>query len=193
MRVRSLQELSSLPMHDHAKRQLEAQFKTSPAAHPAQRMQKTVTPNAGAIASQQSEGKSQELQDQLMMLVKADDQLRHYSWVSDYSNAVPGRKFEIDLCLPEWRLGYELDGWNFHGRRKKDFLRDREKDYLLSMAGWQIFRLQAGLLYKDKAEALRRMQAFLTTWLPRQQLLIESGHILPLHGSAHHSKGGDPS
>ena len=192
MRVRSLQELSALPMHDHFKRQLEAELRATPprSNQPVQRGEKR---SDSTNKSPPTAGTALALQDQLAKLVEADDELRAHAWVRDYAKAVPGRKFEIDLSLPRWCLGIELDGWLWHAKRKKDFLRDREKDYLLSLAGWQVYRLQAGLVYKDVPEAMRRIKTFIATWLPRQQMLIEHRHILPPPGSDYHNKDDDPS
>lgn len=181
MRVRNLQELSALPMQDSFKRQLEAELKASPTSGP--RPKANVTAIAGAKAQGTSQSPGHELQNQLLQLVLADDELRQHSWICDYAQAVPHRKFEVDLSIPKWCIGIELDGWLWHGKRKQDFLRDREKDYLLSMAGWQVYRIEAGLVYKDKSEAIRRIRMFLSTWLPRQRSLIELGHIQPPAGN----------
>jgi very-short-patch-repair endonuclease len=111
------------------------------------------------------------LQQRLSMLIKADDYLGQLLWIMDFTGAVPGRKFEIDFASPELKLGLELDGYQFHGKHKKDFYRDREKDFNLSLNGWQVYRVQAGLLYKDPNLVIERARSFVTYWKPRQEWL----------------------
>ncbi len=113
-------------------------------------------------------------QEMLERLVLNDQVLSGYSWASDFKEAVPDRKFELDLCIPTLKCGIETDGWAFHGKRKASFLRDREKDYLLTMAGWQVLRIQAGLIDKQPGEALERVRRFIAYWEPRQRMILSS-------------------
>jgi very-short-patch-repair endonuclease len=69
--------------------------------------------------------------------------------VRNYNKAVPGRRLEVDIALVELRGGFELDGWEWHGRYLRHFLRDREKDQALFFAGWRILRISAGQVLKD--------------------------------------------
>lgn len=66
----------------------------------------------------------------------------------DYAGAVPGRKYEIDIALPARRLGLEVDGYRSHGRDKKGWQRDLEKDRLLLLNHWLVLRVSA----KDAAQ-----------------------------------------
>ena len=168
MRIANETELQNLPMAAAHKKTLAKAFKEQPS--------KIHTPSTGdGYAESKTSGTNngKALQNQLWTLLQADDDLRQHPWESDFVGAVPGRRFEIDMALPHYRLGIELDGWLWHGKRKRDFLRDRDKDYALSLEGWQVFRLQAGLLYKDPSVAIQRIQAFLRAWLPRQALLFD--------------------
>jgi very-short-patch-repair endonuclease len=115
-------------------------------------------------------------QRQLWNLLHVDDVCSQFSWESDFVGAVPGRKFELDIACKALKIGTEIDGWLWHGKRKQDFLRDREKDYLLMLEGWQVLRIQAGLIYKDPQEALTRVRKFLEICVPRQQLLLSSDY-----------------
>jgi hypothetical protein len=69
--------------------------------------------------------------------------------------AVPGRKYEIDIALPSVMLAIEADGWAYHGMHKSGFLRDREKDRALMLAGWRVLRFTAGEIFKKPDEVMR--------------------------------------
>lgn len=77
---------------------------------------------------------------------------------TDYVGAVPGRRFEIDLALPDIRFGIEVDGWEFHGKHKASFLRDREKDWLAQLNDWQIVRLAHSRIMKESDVLIEQIQ-----------------------------------
>jgi len=56
---------------------------------------------------------------------------------------IVGRKFEADIAFLQKRLAIEVDGWNFHGKWYKDFVRDREKSNGLAAIGWTLLRFPA--------------------------------------------------
>lgn len=51
------------------------------------------------------------------------------------------RRFALDMALPAYKLGVEMDGWAFHGRFLNDFKRDREKQLLFARFGWILIRV----------------------------------------------------
>lgn len=67
----------------------------------------------------------------------------------EFKNAVPGRKYAIDLAFPKIKLAIEVDGWEWHGKHKGDFERDRERQNLLTINGWRILRYSAGQIRAD--------------------------------------------
>ena len=67
----------------------------------------------------------------------------------EFSGAVPGRRFRIDIAFPETRLAVEVDGFQHHGRFLKDFKKDRCRQNLLTLNGWRILRFSAGEIRKD--------------------------------------------
>lgn len=170
MRVANLGQLNQLSMNAGHKAKIAEQLGQIPPASakgasrsPAERGSRSGT------GDQQTGSHPQRL---LWQMLHADEACREYAWASDYVGAVPGRKFELDVACPAYRVGIEVDGWLWHGKRKQDFLRDREKDYCLMLEGWQVLRLQAGLLYKEPQEAVERARRFLDIWVPRQRLLF---------------------
>lgn len=48
--------------------------------------------------------------------------------------------YEIDIALVDDKVAIEVDGWEFHGKHKFDFQRDRHKDRLLVLHGWRVIR-----------------------------------------------------
>lgn len=69
--------------------------------------------------------------------------------VREFENAVPDRKYRLDIALPAKRLAIEVDGWEWHGKHKGDFIRDRERQNLLTLHGWRILRFTAGQIRRD--------------------------------------------
>lgn len=82
--------------------------------------------------------------------------------VSEFENAVPGRRFRIDIAFPKARLAVEVDGYEFHGKHKKDFLRDRDKRNALALLGWTVLAYPAGRIHKEIDVILREIQTALS-------------------------------
>ena len=57
---------------------------------------------------------------------------------------VEGRRFRGDIAFPQERLVVEVDGFQHHGKYLTDFKRDRERQNLMTIAGWRILRFAAG-------------------------------------------------
>lgn len=62
---------------------------------------------------------------------------------------VPGRRYVVDIVIERVRLVLEIDGWEWHGRHKSGFKRDREKDRALLLAGYRVVRFYASEIMKD--------------------------------------------
>lgn len=73
----------------------------------------------------------------------------HAGAVREFEGAVPGRKYRLDIAIPHAQLAIEVDGWEWHGKHKGDFQRDRERQNLLTLNGWRILRFTAGKIRKD--------------------------------------------
>lgn len=78
--------------------------------------------------------------------------------VSEYTNAVPGRRFRIDIAIPSVKLGIEVDGWQFHGKYKADFTKDRVRQNLLVINGWRILRFTANQIRTELAMCLDQIE-----------------------------------
>lgn len=55
----------------------------------------------------------------------------------------------VQIAFPEDRLVVEVDGFCHHGKYLADFQRDRERQNLLTLAGWRILRFTAGDIHAD--------------------------------------------
>lgn len=94
-------------------------------------------------------------QAELYRLIKS----KYPEAVPELTGAVPGRKYEIDIAIPSVRLAIEVDGWQYHGKYKSGFLRDRQKDRALLLAGWRTLRFTAGEIFGSHGELLDVVEA----------------------------------
>jgi len=99
-------------------------------------------------------------QDKLWNALKWDPNTRGLPWQWEFSRAVPGRRFSIDIALvlsSRHKLALEVDGMRHHGISRDGFYRDREKDFLLEANFWRVVRIPAGMILKDLAGVLDRV------------------------------------
>lgn len=172
MRVKSLADLGHVNTGTPQAKQLRAAFAAYESD--ARKPKSTAGTKKAPVGRTGDSDTTRDPQQILAGMVRVDSELGLWGWEEDFVGAVPGRKFELDLALPEVRLGVEVDGWQYHGQHKASFLRDRDKDYLLSLQGWLVVRVQAGLIVSDPHEAISRVRSFLRVWVPRQRLLLSS-------------------
>jgi|GEM_PF-2915598 len=83
--------------------------------------------------------------------------------VREFEGAVPGRRYRLDVALPDARIAIEVDGFRHHGKHLEDFRRDRVRQNLLTIAGWRVLRFAAGDIRKDVIACLDTIQALLET------------------------------
>ncbi len=58
--------------------------------------------------------------------------------------ALNGRKIELDLAIPDLKLGIEVNGWANHGKSLDSFTSDHERTQDLMIDGWVILPITAG-------------------------------------------------
>lgn len=51
-------------------------------------------------------------------------------------NAIPGRRYRIDIAIPQHKISIECNGYRHHGLSKDGFKRDHQKQNLLVINGW---------------------------------------------------------
>lgn len=73
-----------------------------------------------------------------------DGELRVLRWVVEAGLPKPvqqvwvvagGKRYCLDFAYPEWKIGWEWDGWEDHGLRRA-FTYDRDRRNQLELAGW---------------------------------------------------------
>lgn len=69
-----------------------------------------------------------------------------------------GRTFYADFCWPDHRLIVEADSWRWHGGRSANE-RDRDRDQLLSIAGWRVVHFTRDQIVRDRTQTGNRMVA----------------------------------
>lgn len=64
---------------------------------------------------------------------------------------IQGRRYRIDIAFPfePFPLAVEVDGFSVHGKHLADFKKDRQRQNMLSLAGWRILRFFPGEIYQD--------------------------------------------
>lgn len=67
----------------------------------------------------------------------------------EFKGAIPNRRFSLDIAIPELKIAIEVDGWQYHGKYKESHTKDRERQNLLTLAGWRILRYTAKQINAD--------------------------------------------
>lgn len=58
------------------------------------------------------------------------------------------------MAFVDVRVGIEVDGWQYHGKFKRGFHRDREKRNLLVINGWSLMSFTAKQILQDPGAVL---------------------------------------
>ena len=75
---------------------------------------------------------------------------------------VAGRRFEVDFHWPRLRLVVEVDGYRFHASRER-LNDDRERDQLLTIAGWTVVRFTRDQVIETPEVVAERLRALTCT------------------------------
>lgn len=111
---------------------------------------------SGPSGSSRGRGRNPQNELYMHMRLRWGDRVR-----PDYVGAVPGRKFELDMAFVPERLAIEVDGWQYHGKYKSDFHRDREKRNQLLLNGWGLFTFSARDVLQDPDGCLAMIETVL--------------------------------
>lgn len=77
----------------------------------------------------------------------------------DIETQYPVGKYRLDIALPEYKLGLEVDGYEWHtseSQRARDLLRDE----ILENQGWQIERVPGWFCYRNPDLAALKIMRF---------------------------------
>ena len=77
----------------------------------------------------------------------------------EYQGVVPGRRFRIDIALPDLFIAIEVDGWSHHGQHRKAHAADRVRQNLVAVQGWMILRFTAGQIFKELEAVMALIEA----------------------------------
>ncbi len=75
--------------------------------------------------------------------------------VCQYPLRIHGRRRRLDAAWPDYKVGVESDGFSVHGRSRKRFEDDRDRNNALALAGWTILHFTARSSTADIASALK--------------------------------------
>lgn len=66
--------------------------------------------------------------------------------------------YRLDAALPSWRIGCELDGWQFHAKFVESFKKTRNKQFVFCRRGWILFQLSAEQVKESLNDVLDGIQ-----------------------------------
>ena len=112
-------------------------------------------PAPAAPASPRRQYTSDLPQERLFRLLKArwGDRV-----VSEFEGAVPGRRFRIDVAIPDAMVACECDGYRYH-KSLKSFINDRARGRLLVIHGWKLLHFPVNTIFKEPDVVLRDVGA----------------------------------
>lgn len=64
---------------------------------------------------------------------------------------IPKRRFRLDAAIPDLKLGFECDGWQYHAKHKDSWLREKKRDRLFLRNGWHVYRFAASEIMSGEA------------------------------------------
>ena len=82
---------------------------------------------------------------------------RFPGWVANHPVEIRGRRYYLDLAVPDLKLAAEIDGWEHH-KTLQSFIADREKWNDLALDGWLLLHFTARSL-EDLVPQLRQAYA----------------------------------
>ncbi|QRG04597.1 DUF559 domain-containing protein [Xanthobacter dioxanivorans] len=98
-----------------------------------------------------------EVEQRLARLLGADGELGPLFSFNQVVETVRGSRPRVDLLWAEGRLVVELDGYADHGTRTA-FVRDRHRDYELTLSGYTVLRLPNEEVVQDCGLALEKIR-----------------------------------
>jgi very-short-patch-repair endonuclease len=80
----------------------------------------------------------------------------------DFHPVIEG--FEVDFRVRETPVLIECDGWTYHGRERRHFERDRERDGRLIAAGWVVLRFTYRAIITRPSATAQRIHRAVNQW-----------------------------
>ena len=64
---------------------------------------------------------------------------------------ISGRRFRLDAAIPDLKLGFECDGWQYHAKHKDSWLKEKKRDRLFLEHDWHVYRFAASEILSGRA------------------------------------------
>lgn len=74
----------------------------------------------------------------------------HFELESQHEVEAGGSRYRLDFAIPEFSIGIELDGHEFHEKTKEQVTYRNQRDRHLQAAGWTVFHFSGSELYRDQ-------------------------------------------
>ena len=74
--------------------------------------------------------------------------------------------FEVDFLIDGSSIVLECDGWDSHGRDRRQFERDRVRDATLAAAGYVTLRFTYRQVMRRPRQVAERIRAVVRRWAP---------------------------
>lgn len=87
---------------------------------------------------------------------------RHHLPALDFHPVIEG--IEVDFRVRGTPVLIECDGWAYHGRERRHFERDRERDARLIAAGWVVLRFTYRAVVTRPSATAQRIREAVTQW-----------------------------
>lgn len=81
--------------------------------------------------------------------------------------------YRLDASLPNFRVGLELDGWQYHGKTLSGFKKDRKKQLLFCRRGWILFRISNEQVREELEDVIAAVAEAITHQTRREATLFQ--------------------
>lgn len=72
------------------------------------------------------------------------------------------KRYRLDIAMPIYRVGIELDGWQYHGKTLSGFQRDREKSLSFERRGWRVIRFSTAQVKNELVDVITAIEEILS-------------------------------
>lgn len=81
--------------------------------------------------------------------------------------------YRLDASMPNFRVGLELDGWQYHGKTLSGFKKDRKKQLLFCRRGWILFRISNEQVREELGDVIAAVEEAITHQTRREVTLFQ--------------------
>lgn len=81
--------------------------------------------------------------------------------------------YRLDAALVNFRIGLEMDGWQYHGKTLSGFKKDRDKQLLFCRRGWLLFRISNEQVRESLDDVVAAVEEAMTFQLRREVQLYQ--------------------